>query len=794
VVSAHRFASWIVDRRVLLLVISGVLLVIAASGLGSLRFSNDFKAYFDEDNPQLVAFETLQKTYASYDTLLFVIAPANGDLFTSENLELVQQLTEKAWLLPWAGRVDSLSNFSHIYSEDDDILIEPLYDEATDLNADTLARIKSVALGEPDLVKRLVSEQGHVGAVNVVFNLPGKNESGEVIQIEQAARQLKNEFEQAHPGLTIYLSGMLMMNHAFLDSARRDITLLIPLALLISAFTLFFMLGRSSVTLASFANVIATTAVTMGIAGWMGVVLTPTTAIVPVVILTLVVANSVHILCSYQDSLCSGMDNQSAIIASLVINLQPVMVTSVTTVIGFLSLNFNESPPLRDLGNLAALGMVVTYATTIILLPAFVAVLSPRISRTPTWCSRLVTACGAQIVSRPWHFLLTSAVLVVMLVSMAPGNRINDAYLEYFDDSIPFRHATDFMTENLTGIYQLQYSVSAGESGGVQEPGYLRYLERYVSWLRSQPEVMSVTSLTDIMKRLNRTLNGDQQAWYRLPETRQQSAQALLMYESSLPVGLDVNHLVDIDKSASRVEVTLVNLGSQELLAFNRRAEQWLTANLPTTAQRLVPGTEHVMQAAKGASPALMFSSVSETNIPSVLTGVFGALILISLILIVELRSLRLGLLSLLPNLVPVAMAFGVWSLLVGSVGMAAAVVASLTIGIIVDDTVHLLSKYQRARKQMGMDPDQALQYVISTVGNAMFVTSVVLIAGFLVLALSPFNPNAHMGVLCALTIGFALLADFFLLPPLLLLIEGRNDVPQSDDTDTDTETASAYV
>lgn len=779
-ISAQTFARWIVAQRVLLLIITSVLATVAAGGLGSLRFSNDFKAYFDEDNAQLRAFETLQNTYASYDSLLFVIAPADGEMFTGENLELIRQLTEQSWQLPWAGRVDSLSNFSHIHANEDEILIEPLYDENSTLDTNTLARIKAIALGEPDLVKRLISDRGHVAAVNVVFNLPGKDESGEVIAVEQAARALSASFEQQHPGLTIYLSGMLMMNHAFLDSARRDITLLIPLALLISALALFFMLGQSSVTLAAFANVIATTAITMGIAGWMGFILTPTTAIVPVVILTLVVANSVHVLCSYQDGLCRGLDNHGAIIDSLGINLQPVMVTSVTTVIGFLSLNFNESPPLRDLGNLAALGMVVTYVTTVVLLPAFVAVLSPRINTTPTWCSRLVAASGVHIVARPWHFLIGSGVLVAILLSLAPGNRINDAYLEYFDDSIPFRHATDFMTDNLTGIYQLQYSVSAGQPGGIQEPAYLEYLDQYVSWLRAQPEVMSVTTITDIMKRLNRTLSGDDQARYKLPDNRQMAAQSLLLYESSLPVGLDINHLVNIDKSASRVEVTLTNLGSQELLAFNRRAEQWLATNGDNAAPT------------HGASPALMFSSVSETNIPSVLAGVFGALLLISLILIAELRSLRLGLLSLIPNLVPVAMAFGVWSLLVGAIGMAAAVVASLTIGIIVDDTVHLLSKYQRARQQMGMNAEDALRYVIATVGNAMFVTSVVLIAGFLVLTLSPFNPNAHMGILCALTIGFALLADFFLLPPLLLLLKGRVHVPQPDSADTAPSCAQA--
>ena len=772
-ISIQQFSGRIIEWRVALLIISALLALLAASGLGSLRFSNDFKAYFDEDNAQLQAFETLQKTYASYDTLLFVIAPANGDIFTDNNLQLIQDLTEKSWQLPWAGRVDSLSNFSHIHADEDEILIEPLYDDASTLDKAALAQIRDIALTEPDLVKRLISEQGHVAAVNVVFNLPGTDESAEVIQIEQAAEQLKTQFEQANPGLTIYLSGMLMMNYAFLDSAQRDVTQLIPLALLISAFALFFMLGRSSVTIAAFINVIATTTVTMGVAGWMGFILTPTTAIVPVVILTLVVANSVHLLCSYQDGLCRNMSSRQAIIDSLNVNLQPFMVTSVTTVIGFLSLNFNESPPLRELGNLAALGMLVTYLSTVAFLPALVAVISPRISRNPTWCSRFMTACGIRIVSRPWQFLIGSGLLVVALVAMAPGNRINDAYLKYFDDSIPFRHATDFMTKNLTGIYQLQYSITATGPGGIQQPDYLNYLDRYVSWLRHQPEVMSVTAITDIMKRLNRTLNGDDQAWHRLPDSREQAAQSLLLYESSLPVGLDINHLVNVDKSASRVEVTLINLGSSELLAFNRRAEHWLASNTPATDQNITP--------AHGASPALMFSSVSETNIPSVLLGVVAALVLISLILVIELRSLKLGLLSLIPNLVPVLMAFGVWSLLVGTIGMAAAVVASLTIGIIVDDTVHLLSKYRRAREQMGMSADDALRYVLATVGNAMFVTSVVLMAGFLVLALSPFNPNADMGLLCALTIGFALLADLFLLPPILILLEGRIHVPTPD-------------
>ena len=258
------------------------------------------------------------------------------------------------------------------------------------------------------------------------------------------------------------------------------------------------------------------------------------------------------------------------------------------------------------------------------------------------------------------------------------------------------------------------------------------------------------------MKRLNRNMHADEEAWYRLPDSRELAAQYLLLYEMSLPYVLDLNNQIDIAKSATRMTVTMESVSSNELLNMENRAQEWLLENAP-------------YMKSDGASPSVMFAYIGKRNIRSMLIGASVALVLISLILIFALRSLKIGLISLIPNLAPTAMGFGLWGLLYGQVGLGLSVVAGLTIGIVVDDTVHFLSKYLRARREQGFSAEDAVRYAFHTVGIALLVTTLVLIAGFMVLNQSAFKLNSDMGLLTAITIGLALIADFLFLPPLLM-------------------------
>jgi hypothetical protein len=256
-------------------------------------------------------------------------------------------------------------------------------------------------------------------------------------------------------------------------------------------------------------------------------------------------------------------------------------------------------------------------------------------------------------------------------------------------------------------------------------------------------------------------MHEDDDSWYRLPDQRDLSAQYLLLYEFSLPFGLDLNNQINVKKSATRFTVTLESISTKELLALEEAAQAWLAEHAPG------------MQI-EGASPSVMFAHIGERNIKSMLKGTTLALVMISFILIFALRTLRIGSISLLPNLVPIGMAFGIWGLLVGEVGLALSVVSGMTLGIVVDDTVHFLSKFLRARREKGLSAEDAVRYAFSTVGTALWVTSLVLIIGFGILTFSHFQMNAGMGLLTAITLGLALLADFLFLPPLLMVFGGK--------------------
>ena len=262
-------------------------------------------------------------------------------------------------------------------------------------------------------------------------------------------------------------------------------------------------------------------------------------------------------------------------------------------------------------------------------------------------------------------------------------------------------------------------------------------------------------------ERLNKNMHGDDEAYYRIPEQRDLAAQYLLLYELSLPYGLDLNTTIDVGKRNTRMVVTMRNQTSMGLKAMDARAQEWLQANAPEIAS-------------PGSGISMVVANLSWRNITSMLGGSILALVLISFILILALRSVRIGLISLVPNLFPVAIAFGIWGYTVQQVGLAIATVVAMTLGIVVDDTVHFLSKYLRARRERGMDPPAAVRYSFNTVGSALVITTVVLVLGFLVLGTSGYRPSSHIGWLSSITLVVALLADFLFLPTLLLMLDKK--------------------
>jgi len=736
---------------------------LAGMGAQKLSFNNDYKIFFDKDDKRLLAFENLQNTYTKNDNVLIAIAPKDGKVFTRETLTAIEDITQRAWKTPYSIRVDSLANYQHTSSVGDEMTVANLYEEANKLSDEELTKIKNIAINEPLLIHRLISEKAHMTAINIVIEVPPNGKMTAIVpEVVKDVRELKTYVNETYPELTVYLTGLVMMNNAFAEASKYDMSHLIPLTFLMILLTVFLLLR-------SFNGIIATMLVAtfsivsaMGLAGWIGIELSPPVMSAPVIILTLAVADCVHILSTWMQQMRLGIEKRAAMVESLRINFSPIFLTSLTTAIGFLSLNFSDAPPFRDLGNIAAMGVMAAFLFSVTLLPALATLLPSRVKQTEkkSVMVKIMASFADWVIANKKVLFISMTTLAVVLFSLVPRNELNDIYVEYFDDRIQFRTDTDFVVKNMTGIYFIDYSLDSKTPGGISEPKVLAQIDQFSEWLRDQPEVIHVNTIADTFKRLNRNMHADDERWYRLPESRELAAQYLLLYEMSLPYGLDLNNQIDIDKKSTRLSVTMETISTQQVLAFEQRVEAWMEENTP-----LIKSV--------GASPTVMFAHIGMKNIISMLVGTTIALILISLILIIALGSVRYGILSLVPNLVPAGMAFGFWFLIDGEVGLALSIVTAMTLGIVVDDTIHFLSKYIRARQEQNLNAEDAVRYAFSTVGVALWVTSLALIAGFLVLSTSSFELNAGMGLLTSIVIAFALLADFLLLPPLLIKLDG---------------------
>lgn len=752
---------WVNKYRWHLLSISIVVALLLAVGAKNLTQTADYKVYFDEGNTQLIASNKLGDDYTQSDNLLFVIAPKDGEVFTKVTLATIKELTEKSWQIPHSTRVDSITNFQHSYASEDDLIIEDLVGDVSSMTDDELNDIKRTALSEPNLKNRLISDDAAVTGVNVTINFTDGMVDSETREVVAYARNLVEETLVSNQNIDMYLTGIVMMNNAFPETTEKDNAKLIPLMLLIILVGLYLLLRSTTAVSVTLLVMLLSIGGAVGFAGWAGMALNPVSGAAPIIILTVAVADCVHLLLSFVHYYrVNGYEKHKAMQEALRLNAKPIILTSLSTAIGFLTMNFSDAPPFRELGNIAALGIAVACFLSLTLLPALINILpvkklankKPQNQR----LSNLLKGIAAWVSKHPAKVLVVGIVAAVGLSAASMKNELNEDFIRYFDESYDVRTSTEFALDNLTGISIVEYDLPANRDEKISTPEYMNNLEKFTGWLYEQPEVMHVNTFSDVIKRLNKNLNDDQQSFYKIPEDSDLISQYILLYETSLPYGLGITERVKMDKSATRMTVTLKDVTNNQLLAFEQRSQEWMNKNLPSYMH------------SDGLGWSMMFGNVAQDNIDSMLLATAIALIVISFILVFPFRSAKLGILSLIPNILPAMVALGVWGLTVGMIGLAASIITALTFGIVVDDSIHFISRYVHNRRINNMNPQQALNDTYSSVGKAIVVTSVVLIIGFAILATSGFQVNSTIGYLSSITLLVALIMDLTVLPALL--------------------------
>lgn len=758
---AQRMERVAISRAAWTLTLGLIVAVVAGLGLLRIEFTNDYRVFFEPDDPQRVANEALETEFTRSDTVNFVLHAPEGDMLTPERLAAVERLTDAAWGLPGATRVDSLTNYQYSYGQDDDLIVEPLVANAADATPEDIDRIRRNALGEPAVIGRYLSDDAKTAQVIVTVNLEAGNTAA-LTEIADAAAALKAETAKANPNLTVATTGVVLLSHSFYDVTRSDLARLVPVMVAFLFVAIWFFFKSWKAALAAIVVLALSVLVTMGLAGWLGFSLSPASGQVPVIILTIATAEAVHLIGKANSYQKQGVNRADAALKSVRLNHAPIALTTITDVLGFLCFNFSETPPFRDLGNMAAFGAIIAYLYSIFFLPALLARVPLSVKSDILEREHNVAKLADWSVRRRALVLGGFSVLALALGALAPRLEARDNFIEWLSPRHEFRQDAESINRQLPGIYTLNYGIESGEEGGISEPRYLQTLERFTTWLHAQPEVADVYSIVDVMRRLNRNLHGDDPAYERLPTSREEAAQYLLLYEMNLAQGQDLSDQLTPDKAASRVVVAMNNITSEQMVALKERADAWLRENAPPVMQ------------SEGVGTSLMFAYLTEENSESMVMGTLSAFLLIGLMTAIALRSPLLGFVALIPSIIPVIMAFGAWLLIEGDYGLYAAFVTSCALGLTVDSVTHFMMNFSRARKAAGGNARQAVQDAYRGVGMELWIASAVLVVGFLILAFSAFEIIAKLGLMTALIFVFAIATTFVMLPALLSLLNQR--------------------
>ena len=755
----------LVSKRWYFFAITSAILLTVSLQIAHMAFNGNVKVMFDENDKHYQRLLELETTYEDSNYLVVLFQPANKNVFEEQSLKQLHGLLQAIEQLPYVQRVDALPNHPRITVNGDNLDITALIETVDDLNPLSILALKQYTQSQGNLSGHFVSENGRVAALFAATNLPDNNHLAAIHALGKEAQQLKQHFEQQYPGSTLYLNGDIAIEHALLNVIMDDILRVNPVVFA-TIFLLVGLLLRTTMAMSSTIAVVAfSTTIATGINVALGFEMNPITMMAPAIIMVLAVADSVHVLTIYSVQCRAGESPERAMLFSLKKNIGPVFWTSITTVAGFMGLNFGDSPPFRSMGNMAAIGIIIAFICTFTVLPSVALLFSSKQLSKP-WSLADALARFSHWKGHGKPSLLIAAIALSLGLGFAiPTMKLNDDISNYFDDSLEINNSIQFAKEHIDGAQTILYSMNTGSENGIYEPAFLNQVDAFSQWLRNHAEVARVESYVDIIKQLNQRFNQDNPTYYAVPNNRQLNAQYTLLYELALPAGMELTHHINSTRSEIKLTVSLHNSDNQTLIQLENDIHHWLDANMPALNNQ-------------GSSQLLLFAHMGTKILHSMIDGSAFTFLFVTAFMIFAFRSVKFGLLSIIPNVFPALVLYGIWALWVGQVNHAAAMTFTICLGLVVDDSIHLISKYLDARRQ-GKHQQMALQYALSTSGTAIVITTITLTCGILLLSLSHFAVNDTLALMLAAIIVLALLFDLLILPSLLLLADKKSNAPQ---------------
>ena len=756
------FAKLLIKYRYLSIGLVLIAVCLLATGLTKLTFNPDLETYFPEGHPAVIRYNEIDDMFIPTDNLIIAVHSNEGTLFNGDSLKVIEELTKKSWTIPYSVRVDSLTNYSYVKSVNDDLIVEPFIEEAEKKSIEFFEKRENLVAGEDIIYKSLISEDKKTSVVSIIVDPPGPNKEDQNSELINYILGFIEPIKESNENLDIRLLGNPYLDYISPRIVKAEMPVVMPLMLLLIFFIVFLMIRSYVAVLATFVVILMSLIATFGSIGILDNPLNQMVTTIPILIITLALADCIHLFSIYFQNRVKGISSKESMEKSLEMNIQPLFLTTISTCIGFLCLNFIEVAPLRDFGNAVAIGIGFAFIFTIFFIAPIVSFFEVRTASKVTKQTRFSTSVGSFILKNGNKLIFSITSISFLILLCIPMNELDENPTQmYAEGFTSFSSDTLWLDEKLSVTFPVNF-LATNEEGQVSDPDFLEILDKFSVWLEEREQVNHVTSLANNMKNLNKSMHGDDPEWKKIPENADLSAQYLFFYEMSLPMGLDLNSSISQDRKSTKISATLKDMSANEFKEFNNEVLGYLQQN----------NLENMIS--EPSSFRVIFTYMVEAIVNSLLYGLFIGILLITLIIGLFFRSYLLPALSIFPNILPIGMGFGLWGLFVGDVGFMVAVGMGSTLGVIIDFTVHFLSKYELARKEFKKSVEESVIYSFETVGFALIIMTVVLALGFSVLNLVTFIPIQDFAKFSVICFIGGLIINFLFLPNLLMKFDKR--------------------
>lgn len=760
-------ARWILNHRLVVSALLAAITLFFAWHAARVRFNNSIETYFLEDD-----IEQYRHFLDQFGTdEIIAVAFGGEEIFTADNLHLIDTISTKLEELPHVRRVLSLTTARIVYGEGENVYFEHLVDEIP-ASAEELAAVKQRALADPFLPGTVVSSDArHTAIVAEIDHIIGEFDYKiELIsQIHTIVRQAELE-----TGKTFRLGGTAVLDDALLRYTQRDQARYVPLMVVIIVGLVVAMFRSVRMAALPFAVVIVSMVWAYGFLALLGYQINIISTILTPLLMAVAVADSMHFVADYLQETATDTGSKRACIERSFVNvLTPCFMTSATTLLGLLALLAADLVPIREFGLVAAGGVFSAFVITMLLLPVLLSITpSPRKSYRIQF--QKGPLAGLLLWLGRWHKGRAIAVIVVACALAAPAAvslsrlTVGTNTLDYFKESDITRRATEEIDATIGGTASLEFLVETGEDDALKRPALLRRMEEFQEFLSGVDGVTSVYSAVDMVKTLNRGFHGGDERQFVIPSSSGEVAQQLFLVEGSD----DAAELMSDDYSTGRI-VARVQMDRSQALSHQMPEIQHQMREIFDDAATVTPtGMVHLMHQMEGY---LLSSQIKSITL---------AFVVISVAMVVMLRSARLGLLAMIPNVLPVLFTLALMPLLGISLDVGTVMIAVIALGLVVDDSIHFLSRVKLELARVN-DVRSAVAAALSTVGRPIVYTSIALSLGFLMLTLASFNTLIHFGLLSATVIVFALVFDLVVLPAIIGFVgmrprEGKHAVSGS--------------